>query len=85
MFHPQDKIKVRRIIHKKQKEREHAFQKLENRYKLDAKSEKILQLPLDQLLTELRKRKLTAIEVLDAFMAKVSRLEGQYFCSARNK
>jgi hypothetical protein len=71
----QDKYKTRQIIHKKQKEREHAFQKLENKYKLDEKSEQILKLEPDQLLTELKKRKLTAVQVLDAFIAKVSELK----------
>jgi hypothetical protein len=39
---------------------------------MDSKAESIVQLSEDQLLIELRKRRLTASEVLDAFIAKVS-------------
>ncbi|CAL8109904.1 unnamed protein product [Orchesella dallaii] len=73
-----DKWTTRRLIKKKQREREYAFQKLHQRYEMTAKAEKIISLTEDQLLSELQQRKLSAIEVLEAFIAKALKETKEY-------
>lgn len=69
-----DKWTTRRRIRKKQRERAYTLHKLEQRYAMTVvdKADKIFSLTEDQLLGELQTRKLTAVEVLEAFIAKVS-------------
>jgi hypothetical protein len=62
------------IIKKKQDERKLQFRALESqpRYQLNDEHERILALSNDELTDLLQKRKLTAVKVLEAFMAKVN-------------
>ncbi|OXA40478.1 fatty acid amide hydrolase 1 [Folsomia candida] len=65
-------LETKKIIRKKQEDREAQFKKLESqsRYQLNEKHEKILSLSDDELIDQLQSRKLTAVEVQEAFIAK---------------
>jgi hypothetical protein len=59
------------LIHKKQDQREKQLQAIGITYKFSPKQQKILQLSEEKLLESLQSRKLTAVKVLEAFIAKV--------------
>jgi fatty acid amide hydrolase len=76
-----DMYEVNTLIQRKQAEREAGFGKLETQYgEVKPEHEQILALSDENLLRDLQERRLTAVQVLDAFIAKAFEIQKKHNC-----
>lgn len=67
-------------ITRKQKERKEAFFKLRKEHILDETATSILKLPVEELVTQLQTRQLSACHVLRAYTAKALEVTEKFNC-----